>query len=79
MKWFFLLLFLMGCVGAIAIYWGLKPIEAELVSTANASFTVNTTNYPGFRETINYWPIGGWFLLLGVIGYGVYKLVTLGK
>jgi len=69
------IVFVVGAFFAIVVYWLLKPFETEMISTANTSSTVNMTNYTGWVETVNYWPYLGWFVLLAVIGYGIYKVV----
>ena len=75
MKYIFLFGLALISFFAVVIYWGLKPFEDNLISTANTSSTVNMSNYPGFVETVNYWPVVGWLLLISLIGYVAYRVI----
>ncbi len=63
-----------GAVG-IAVYWILKPLESGFLSSANTSSSVNMTNYYGYVETVNYWPILGWITLLSIFGFAIFSVV----
>lgn len=65
-----------GCFVAVVVYWMLKPFESDLISTANTSVSVNMSNYPGYQATVNYWPWLGWSLLIILVGFLIYKVVT---
>ena len=63
---------------AVFVYWALKPLETDLMATANTTLsgsTVNMSNYFGYAETVNIWPMLGWFALLALIVFGAYLII----
>ena len=58
----------------IAAYWALKPLEEAFIATANTTVTggsANITNYFGFAEVVNFWPVAGWILLLATFAFTI--------
>ena len=63
-------------VAGVAIYWLLKPLESGFLSSANTSDSINMTRYYGFVETVNYWPILGWIMLMAIFGFAIFWILS---
>jgi hypothetical protein len=76
----FVLIGLIVVVGVFALFVtvGVSPLERNLSEAANTSAVEllgsNYSQFSGMPELLAYWWILPIFIMVGLIGYGVYKV-----